>query len=145
MLATPLFTEKDAAIVIYQLLQCIAYCNGHNIVHRDLKPENVMLEESQSFDHIKVIDFGTAVEVGKNRYMRKIMGTRAYIAPEVYGKDYGAQCDIWSIGVIIYTLIIGRPPFETKSRKETYKKIKTVSYAFPKNAKISESAKDLIR
>ena len=54
------FTERDAAILLKQLLSCVSYCHTHNIVHRDLKPENVLLEASKEFDQIKVIDFGTA-------------------------------------------------------------------------------------
>lgn len=54
------FSERDAAVLLKQLLSCVAYCHNHNIVHRDLKPENVLLEASKEFDQIKVIDFGTA-------------------------------------------------------------------------------------
>jgi calcium-dependent protein kinase len=54
------FSERDAAVLLKQLLSCVNYCHTHNIVHRDLKPENVLLEASKEFDQIKVIDFGTA-------------------------------------------------------------------------------------
>jgi calcium-dependent protein kinase len=54
------FNERDAAVLLKQLLSCVCYCHEHNIVHRDLKPENVLLEASKEFDQIKVIDFGTA-------------------------------------------------------------------------------------
>lgn len=54
------FSERDAAMVIKQILSCVSYCHMHNVIHRDLKPENVLLEASKEFDQIKLIDFGTA-------------------------------------------------------------------------------------
>jgi calcium-dependent protein kinase len=78
------FTEKDAAVVIKQVLSCINYCHLNNLVHRDLKPENIMLEDPKRLDFVKVIDFGTATEfTNKNPIMNEIIGTPYYIAPEV--------------------------------------------------------------
>lgn len=70
-----------------------------------------MLDVSRSYDQIKVIDFGTAHVLSKDKFCRRITGTRAFIAPEVYAKDYGQKCDIWSIGVIAYILLSGHMPF----------------------------------
>jgi len=78
------FAEKDAAVVIKQVLSCINFCHKNNIVHRDLKPENIMLEDPKRLDNVKVIDFGTAAEISsKNPIMNEIIGTPYYIAPEV--------------------------------------------------------------
>jgi calcium-dependent protein kinase len=67
-----------------------------------------MLEAKGALDRIKVIDFGTAHEVTKGKLMRKIYGTKAYIAPEVLQHNYNSKCDIWSIGVMCYILLCGR-------------------------------------
>lgn len=101
------FEERDAAVLVNQLLSCCSYLHQHKIVHRDLKPDNVMLEDRQDFDQIKLIDFGTAHEVIKGRVMRKVYGTKAYIAPEVLLKEYGSKCDVWSIGVMTYIFLCG--------------------------------------
>ena len=105
------FNEKDAAVLMKQLLSCISYCHSHNIVHRDLKPENVLLEASKEFDQIKVIDFGTAQVFRKGEHLKETIGTPYYIAPEVLANSHNEKCDIWSAGVILYILLCGYPPF----------------------------------
>jgi polo-like kinase 1 len=97
---------------------------------------------------IKVGDFGLATKLefdGERK--RTVCGTPNYIAPEILeGKaGHSYEVDIWSLGVIMYTLIIGKPPFETNNVKETYKRIKSGNYSFPEHAIISEPAKDLIQ
>jgi polo-like kinase 1 len=96
---------------------------------------------------VKIGDFGLATKLefdGERK--RTICGTPNYIAPEVLeGKQgHSYEVDIWSIGVIIYTLIIGKPPFETSDVKTTYKRIRMNAYNFPDNVAISDSARDLI-
>ena len=78
---------------------------------------------------------------------RTICGTPNYIAPEILDAKIGHsyEVDYWSIGVILYTLLYGRPPFESPEVKMTYKKIKANQYSFPENVLVSESAKDFIR
>ena len=78
-----------------------------------------MLEASKVYDQVKVIDFGTAHVLDKNKYCRRITGTRAFIAPEVYHKDYGMKCDIWSIGVIAFILLCGEMPFGNRKTTST--------------------------
>jgi len=96
---------------------------------------------------VKLGDFGLAAKLDfDGEKKRTICGTPNYIAPEVLegrsGHSY--EVDIWSLGVIIYTLIIGKPPFETNDVKATYRRIKQNSYAFPEHVQISHAAKDLI-
>lgn len=96
---------------------------------------------------IKLGDFGLATKLDfDGEKKRTICGTPNYIAPEVLeGKSgHSYEVDIWSLGVIIYTLIIGKPPFETTDVKATYRRIRQNSYSFPDHVGISDAAKDLI-
>lgn len=97
---------------------------------------------------IKIGDFGLACKLEfEGEKKRTICGTPNYIAPEVLegGKDgHSYEADIWSFGVMLYTLIIGKPPFETQDIKDTYRRIRMNAYAFPDNVPISEEARSLI-
>jgi len=109
------FSEKDAALLMKQVLSCINYCHSNKIVHRDLKPENILLEQNKEFDQIKIIDFGTSLVFDENKKLDEKLGTPYYIAPEVLAKNYGPKCDIWSCGVITYITLSGIPPFNGAS------------------------------
>lgn len=82
------FTEQDAAVIVKQILEAMAYCHGTNIVHKDLKPENLLLQEKDNVEYVKVIDFGTAQKFDPTIKMNKVIGTPYYVAPEVLNGDY---------------------------------------------------------
>lgn len=118
--------------------------HSHRVIHRDLKLGNLFINDKME---VKVGDFGLATKLefdGERK--RTICGTPNYIAPEVLeGKQgHSYEVDIWSIGVIIYTLIIGKPPFETSDVKTTYKRIRMNAYNFPENVQITDPARDII-
>lgn len=104
---------------------------------------NLFLNENME---IKLGDFGLATRLEYNEEKKKtICGTPNYIAPEILeGKGHSYEVDIWSVGVILYTQLIGKPPFETPEVKATYKKIKACSYSFPDHVTISDKARNLI-
>jgi len=118
------FTERDAAVLIRQVLSCVNYCHKNNIVHRDLKPENILLEPSKELDQIKIIDFGTSLVYDPEKPLDEKLGTPYYIAPEVLNKNYNSKCDIWSVGVITYILLSGAPPFNGSDDKEIMKQVR---------------------
>jgi calcium-dependent protein kinase len=124
------FNEQDAGVLMKQLLSCVAYCHDRDIVHRDLKPENVLLEASKEFDQIKVIDFGTAMRHKPGSFLKDTIGTPYYIAPEVLLHKYSKQCDIWSLGVILYITLSGIPPFNGGSDSEIMNAIKSGKFSF---------------
>ena len=126
-------TEIETQSYLIQMLNGIKYLHQNKVIHRDLKLGNLFLSEKLE---IKLGDFGLAAKVefdGEKK--RTICGTPNYIAPEILeGKTgHSYEVDIWSLGVILYTLLIGKPPFETAEVKSTYKKIKMNNYSFPEN------------
>lgn len=123
------FSELEAAIVTKQVLQAMAYCHEKNVAHRDLKPENILIDSKQR-GHIKVIDFGTSHVFDKeNPEMKQMYGTAYYIAPEVLEGKYTAKCDMWSIGVILYIMLSGRPPFSGNNDHEILRKVAQANYS----------------
>lgn len=114
------FNEKDTAIIIEQILEAMSYCHSKLIVHRDLKPENILID-SENINNLKVIDFGTSQKMTPGVKMNQTFGTSYYIAPEVLTTEYNEKCDVWSIGVIMYILLSGKPPFDGESDKDIWK------------------------
>ena len=140
------FSEKDAAKILKAVLQAVAYCHSMGVVHRDLKPENILLE-GNDFEHIKLIDFGTSTVINKNKKFNERLGTAYYIAPEVLSKNYDEKCDLWSVGVIMYILLTGEPPFNGKNDDEIIKNVKTqsINYESKKLRHVSIEGKDLLK
>ena len=109
-----------------------------------MKLGNLFLSDKME---LKLGDFGLAAKLEfDNEKRHTVCGTPNYIAPEILENKLGHsyEVDVWSLGVVIYTLIIGRPPFETPEVKSTYKKIKMCAYTFPEHLVFSENAKNII-
>ena len=137
-------TELETKCYIAQLVEGLKYLHTHRVIHRDLKLGNLFLTDKMV---LKIGDFGLATKLEfEGERKRTICGTPNYIAPEIlegrHGHSY--EVDIWSLGVILYTLIVGKPPFETQDVKATYKRIKMNIYTFPDNVNVSDEAKSLI-
>ena len=114
------------------------YLHNHRVIHRDLKIGNLFINEKMM---IKCGDFGLATKLEfEGERKRTICGTPNYIAPEVLdGKQgHSYEVDIWSFGVILYTILIGKPPFETSDVKTTYRRIRMNAYSFPEHVNISD-------
>ena len=142
------YTESDAVKIINQILEAVNYLHELNIVHRDIKPENIMLSNNKNdFSLLKLIDFGTAIEIPKGKKLKKFIGTSYYVAPEVIDGCYGKKCDVWSCGIILYILLAGYPPFNGNTNKEIYDAIKNQKLTFSNKEwnNISSDAIDLIR
>ena len=137
-------SEVEVQCYIVQLIRALQYLHSHRVIHRDLKLGNLFLNDKME---LKVGDFGLATKLDFEGERKKtVCGTPNYIAPEVlYGAGHSYEVDIWAIGVIIYTLLIGKPPFETRDVKTTYTKIKKADFSFPITSKISLAAKNIIK
>ncbi|KAL6483389.1 hypothetical protein MHYP_G00082610 [Metynnis hypsauchen] len=142
-----MFSEKDASLVIKQVLEGVNYLHKNGIVHRDLKLENLLYYSQDDNSKIMISDFGLS-KIEGNGVMSTTCGTPGYVAPEVLGqKPYSKAVDCWSIGVITYILLCGYPPFYEDSESLLFSKIKKAEYEFdsPFWDDISESAKDFVR
>eukprot|EP00756_Hemistasia_phaeocysticola_P017739 Hpha_TRINITY_DN15552_c1_g6::TRINITY_DN15552_c1_g6_i1::g.106390::m.106390/K06631/PLK1; polo-like kinase 1 len=140
------FSEMEASYLIWQMLLALRYMHRLGVIHRDLKLGNVMLTDRME---VKVGDFGLAARLDyEGERKRTVCGTPNYIAPEILdqhsGRGHSFEVDVWTVGVILYTLLVGRPPFETDDVKATYKRIRAVSYSFPHDLRISNEGRDLI-
>ncbi len=142
------FDEGQAAFIINQILKAVTYCHKMNIIHRDIKPENIMItnREKNGCLQVKLIDFGTAKIFEKGVQENKYVGSSYYMAPEVIKRKYDEKCDLWSIGVILYILLTGRPPFDGNDDEEILENVKKGvydkwAYPFPL---LSAHGKDLI-
>mmetsp|Transcript_4996 Transcript_4996/g.14334 ORF Transcript_4996/g.14334 Transcript_4996/m.14334 type:complete len:363 (-) Transcript_4996:506-1594(-) len=142
------FSECEAALIVRQILDAVAYCHEEkNIVHRDLKPENFLFETKSESAVVKVIDFGYATRhTNGQKPMKDEVGTPLYMSPEVMDKKYNRSCDVWSVGVIAYTLLAGHPPFNGNNEKEIYENVRDGKFRFPSPQwdDVSLSAKDFI-
>lgn len=134
------FSENAAAGYIAQIADALKYCHARKVIHRDIKPENLLIG---SKGEIKIADFGWSVHAPSSR-RTTLCGTLDYLPPEmVLGKTHNEKVDLWSLGVLCYEFIVGRPPFESTTYDETYRKITKAIFSFP--AYVSEAARDLIK
>ncbi|KAF8524388.1 kinase-like domain-containing protein [Hysterangium stoloniferum] len=140
------FTELEARFFMVQLIGACHFMHTHQVIHRDLKLGNLFLDPNMN---VKVGDFGLAALIEYPGERKKtICGTPNYIAPEVlFDKTNGHsfEVDTWSMGVILYTLVIGRPPFQTKDVNTIYKRIRDNQYEFPAERQVSLDAQELIQ
>ena len=141
------FYEGDAANITKQILSAINYCHQHNVIHRDLKPENILLNNDTKDPQITLIDFGQAVRIDPSSNLKEKSGTSYYIAPEVLMGSYNKECDLWSIGVILFIMLVGYPPFNGQNDEEITKRILkgNLSLEDEEWQGISDEAKDLVR
>uniref|UniRef100_A0A8C5ECJ7 Doublecortin-like kinase 3 n=1 Tax=Gouania willdenowi TaxID=441366 RepID=A0A8C5ECJ7_GOUWI len=127
------FSEAAAGMMVSDVSEALDYIHCRSIVHRDLKPENLLIEQV-SFDicRLKLGDFGLAMVVSEPVFT--ICGTPTYVAPEILCEiGYGIAVDVWALGVILYILLCGFPPFRSRDRdqEELFKLIKQAQFHFP--------------
>ncbi|EAR87972.1 kinase domain protein (macronuclear) [Tetrahymena thermophila SB210] len=141
------FVEQETCKIADGVLRALAEAHKQNIVHRDVKPENIMLDfdETRQKFVVKLIDWGLAEEI-KGDYLSKRCGTLHYLAPEVLNKRYNEKVDLWSLGMVLYTLIQGSPPICGKSQMDILEQVQEFRCDFKYRCwiDISDEAKDLI-
>merc|ERR1712137_100233 len=139
------FSELDCANTTYQMMLAMKYMHEQGCVHRDLKLENYLYESPES-QFIKLIDLGFSKYAEGHKKMNQSLGTLSYVAPEVLLKDYTHQCDLWSLGVIVFVLLVGYMPFQGKTEQYVMKLIVKGEYLKKDDVwgSISETAKDFV-
>jgi polo-like kinase 1 len=140
------FSEPEAMFYIYELVQGLIYLRKERVIHRDLKLGNLFLGSEME---LKIGDFGLAAKLDFDEEKKTtICGTPNYIAPEIldnHQKGHSFQVDVWSLGVVMFTMLVGKPPFEDVDVKSTYQRIRDNAYAFPESLYLSSGAKNLIQ
>ena len=147
------YSERQLAVLFYQVFSGLWYLHENKILHRDIKLENIMISEKEKDNStgeelfwVKIIDFGTAKLLEKNKKENDVVGSSYYIAPEVLKQNYNEKCDTWSVGVILYMTLVGRAPFDGKDDEEIIHKISSVDYNRnePRLVKHSPEVRDLV-
>ncbi|KAL3377897.1 hypothetical protein AABB24_004016 [Solanum stoloniferum] len=141
------YTEKDAAIVVRQMLKVAAQCHLHGLVHRDMKPENFLFKSPKEDSPLKATDFGLSDFIRPGKKFQDIVGSAYYVAPEVLKCKSGPESDVWSIGVITFILLCGRRPFWDKTEDGIFKEVLRNKPDFRRKPwpTISNSAKDFVK
>ncbi|XP_029174495.1 phosphorylase b kinase gamma catalytic chain, skeletal muscle/heart isoform-like isoform X2 [Nylanderia fulva] len=144
-------SEKKTRYIMRQVFEGVQHIHDQRIVHRDLKPENILLDDNLN---VKITDFGFARMLKPGEKLDDLCGTPGYLAPEVLkcnmfenAEGYGFEVDIWACGVIMFTLLVGCPPFWHRKQMVMLRNIMEGKYSFtsPEWADITEAPKDLIR
>ena len=153
------YKEKTAAKLMEQIVSAVVYCHEKGICHRDLKPQNILFYNKDEDSPIKIVDFGISkiynpsLSSLKEEYgdkeikkMTTRVGSMLFLSPEVLKGSYTEKCDVWSLGVILYILLCGYPPFNGSNEKEITQSISSLKFSFPQSEwkNISENAKNLI-
>uniref|UniRef100_A0A8C6X418 non-specific serine/threonine protein kinase n=1 Tax=Naja naja TaxID=35670 RepID=A0A8C6X418_NAJNA len=146
------FTEKEASEIMRDIGTGIQHLHGMNIAHRDVKPENLLYTSKEKESVLKLTDFGFAKETTIQNALQTPCYTPYYVAPEVLGPEkYDKSCDMWSLGVIMYILLCGFPPFYSNTGQAISpgmkRRIRMGQYGFPNPewSEVSDEAKQLIR
>ncbi|CAI7905227.1 unnamed protein product [Closterium sp. NIES-53] len=147
------FHERDAGHVFAQIAAAVAHCHARGVLHRDLKPENILLVRDPSVPLCaaplitKVADFGLGVALEVGERTKGVAGSPFYIAPEVLTGDYSLGADVWSLGVILYILLSGVPPFWGATDKDVFVEVLrgVVDMSGLEWEGVSEEAKHLVR
>ena len=127
------FEEETTRFFVACLVAGLEYVHDKNIIHRDIKPENLLFSTKDPLTRIiKVSDFGLARFISMETLATTTCGTPGYVAPEILEqRPYGKACDYWSIGVVLYILLCGFPPFYDEDNMLLFEKIKHGRYSFP--------------
>jgi serine/threonine protein kinase len=141
------YAESEARDVCAVLFGALDHINSRGIAHRDLKPENLLLASRTSDTDIKIADFGFAKFAHDDNSLRTMCGTPGYVAPEILRKGgYGTKCDLWSMGVIVFIIIGGYPPFYASTPRKIFQLTLAGRFTFDPEYwdGISQSCKDMI-
>lgn len=133
------FDEPQVARWVGQIADALAFLHRHHVIHRDIKPENILLDAD---NNAKVADFGWSTVTAHKR--STFCGTLDYLAPEMLGESYDHRVDIWSLGVLMFELLVGKAPFDAPETEQTQLRIRSDEVAFPEDGTLSAEARELL-
>ncbi|CRG99836.1 serine/threonine protein kinase, putative [Plasmodium relictum] len=144
--------EEQVALYVYQIADALSYLHNFNIIHRDLKPDNILIHYSDEYSDnkiykygiIKLADFGFSCQLKNKRQKRSTFcGTVDYMPPEIINQmPYDCNVDLWCLGIVIFELLVGFPPFTDDTQERIFNQIKELNFHFPKT--VSLTAQELI-
>jgi len=127
------YPESEARIVIKNIVNGVLYMHEQGLVHRDLKPENMLLVSKDDHVTVKIADFGFSKNIEEGRLLSTPCGSPGYVAPEIANEQsYTTGVDMWSIGVILYTMLVGFPPFYSDDNEQLLEMVSEGRFSFPK-------------
>ncbi len=133
--------QQECMRLFSQVVAGIEYCHKHNVVHRDIKLENLLLDEHHN---VKIIDFGFSIFAAADQRLKIFCGTPSYMAPEIVSKKeyFGQPADMWSLGILLYTMLCGTFPFRGAGERELFRAIARCQFTYPPT--VSAEARDII-
>lgn len=141
------FSENDARVLLRAILRTLKYLSNLGCVHRDIKPENILVDNYSEKWPLKLTDFGLSAKMQPDELLHGALGTPLFVAPEILkGYGYDCACDMWSLGVVLYLVLCGYPPFPYDHPGELVRAIINGEYCFPAQEwdHVSGDAKDAL-
>ncbi|GAB4815929.1 hypothetical protein N2152v2_002975 [Parachlorella kessleri] len=140
------FSEAEAARYFRQMVEVVHHCHVSGVMHRDIKPENFLLTTEKDDAELEACDFGLSAYFRPGQRFTQLIGSAYYVAPEVLSHNYSYEADLWSLGVVLYILLSGIPPFWGDNESEIFGRIKAgyVDFETAPWPSISSEAKDLV-
>jgi len=136
------FSEHIVQLIIAEITSALGHLHSLGIAYRDLKPENVLLDAD---GHVCLTDFGLSKDLESDEQSHTFCGTPEYLAPELlYGQGYTKVVDWWTLGVLLYEMLTGLPPFYDENTNDMYRKILTEPLHFPGPEIVPPAARDLL-
>ena len=129
-------SERKICGIMESIFEAINHIHAMGICHRDLKPENILFVNKDDDNSLKLIDFGLGKDTKNSKEQKNYVGSPQYVAPEILNGGFDIKCDVWSAGVIMYSLLSRQFPFKGKNKEELYKAIQKEEVCFPPQCKI---------
>lgn len=142
------FSENDARILLRTILLTLQFLSQLGCVHRDIKPENILVDNYSRTWSVKLTDFGLSAKMQPDKLLYAALGTPLFVAPEILKRQgYDCSCDMWSLGVVLYIVLCGYPPFPFEPSADLIGAIVNGRYSFPAGEwdHVSQDAKDVVR
>ncbi len=138
------FLEKEAAVLLRKMISAVRHCHENGICHRDLRLHHWCFDSAGDGAELKLIDFGQSRHFNRGEVMHLPVGSPLTVAPEVLAGEYTSSCDVWSLGVMAFTLLSGHHPFTGRGDFQILENVKKGTWQWPKDLFITDEARDFV-